>query len=126
LRLGAGLEWRLRTLQRHLDEDVAVGRDLDVGHLADRDATDLDRVALDELSRVLELRRDLVGAAGQQEIAHHEDRDDDRANGGDSTYPAYRSHLMLWLSSSPRQPPPYEMGLHPPARLQEGVCVMRR
>ena len=77
---------------------MSIRGDLDVGDRADRDAADLHRVALDELAGVLELGGHLVGAGAEREIAHHRDRNDDRRDGGEPTYPTYRSHLLLSLS----------------------------
>ena len=81
---------------------MSIRGDLDVGDRADRDAADLDRVALDELAGVLELGGHLVGAAADQEIAHHRDRNDDRRDGGDPTYPTYGTLMLsssLWISA---------------------------
>jgi len=90
---------------REGDLGVAVIRDLDALHGADRDTADLYRVALDELAGVQEAGMDPVAAPDasvEQDQGYKHDRSDDRTDGGDASDSAQRSHLPLLLSHQPQ------------------------
>ena len=76
----AGRQRRVVVPHLELDLGLAVVGDLEVGHLADLDAAELDQVALDQLSGVDEarLQRVAVAAAPEQEQGHEHGRGDNR------------------------------------------------
>ena len=82
-RLGALVQRReVLVVDRDLDVGLVVLGQLDVRDLADREAADLDLVALHELVGVLEVDRVLGPAAGSEhEDADSQDRHDERSDG---------------------------------------------